>query len=181
MSLLAACGGADTVRIATIGAYDPLAGYIAQARGSGQEMTVVDLLTLHEVRAERRITTARAAELFQVDQASARATLNALVERGLLEARGERKGRNYHMSAATYRQLGEPAQYVRTKGFDEIQQREMVRTFVERHGSITRRQASELCQVTPLQAGRILRKLRDEGELAMMGERRTARDVLPAS
>ena len=63
-----------------------LAGYVAQARRSGQEMTLEDLLTLHEVRAERRITTARAAELFQVDQASARATLNALVERGLLES-----------------------------------------------------------------------------------------------
>ena len=156
-----------------------MAGYIAQARRSGQEMSLVDLLTLHEVRAERRITTARAAELFQVDQASARATLNALVERGLLESRGERKGRTYHMSAAINRQLGEPARYVRTKGFDKIQQREMVRTFVERHGSITRRQASELCQVDPLQAGRLLRKLRDEGELAMIGERRGARYVLP--
>lgn len=157
-----------------------LAGYVAQARRSGQEMTLADLLTLHEVRAERRITTARAAQLFQVDQASARATLNELVERGLLESRGERKGRTYHMSAAVYRQLGEPAQYVRTKGFDEIQQREIVRTFVERYGSITRRQASELCQVAPLQAGRLLRKMRDEGELKMTGERRGARYVLPA-
>ena len=157
-----------------------LAGYIAQARRSGQEMTLADLLTLHEVRAERRITTARAAELFQTDQASARATLNEFVERGLLESRGERKGRTYHMSAAVYRQLGEPVQYVRTKGFDEIQQREMIRTFVKRHGSITRRQASELCQVAPLQAGRMLRKLRDEGVLKMVGERRSARYVLPA-
>jgi len=157
-----------------------LAGYVAQARRSGQEMTLEDLLALHEVRAERRITTERAAELFQVDQASARAALNALVEHGLLESRGERRGRAYHMSAAVYRQLGEPAQYVRTKGFDEIQQREMVRTFVEQHGSITRRQASELCQVAPLQAGRLLRKLRDEGELRMVGERRGARYVLPA-
>lgn len=157
-----------------------LAGYVAQARRSGQEMTLEDLLALHEVRAERRITTERAAELFQVDQASARAALNALVEHGLLESRGERRGRTYRMSAAVYRQLGEPAQYVRTKGFDEIQQREMVRTFVEQHGSITRRQASELCQVAPLQAGRLLRKLRDEGELRMVGERRGARYVLPA-
>lgn len=157
-----------------------LASYVAQARRSGQEMTLADLLTLHEVRVERRITTARAAELFQVDQASARATLNELVERGLLESRGERKGRTYHMSAAVYRQLGESAQYVRTKGFDEIQQREMVRTFVEQHGSIIRRQASELCQVAPIQAGRLLRKLRDEGELRMVGERRGARYVLPA-
>ena len=157
-----------------------MAGYIAQARGSGEEMTLEDLLTLHEVRAERRITTERAAELFQVDQSSARATLNSLVERGLLESRGERKARTYHMAAALYRQLGEPAQYVRTKGFDEIQQQEMIRTFVERHGSISRREASDLCQIAPLQAGRVLRKLRDDGELVMRGERRGARYELPA-
>ena len=156
-----------------------LAGYIAQARRSGEELTLEDLLALHEVRTERRITTERAAELFQVDQSSARVTLNLLVERGLLESRGERKGRTYHMAAALYRQLGEPSQYVRTKGFDEIQQREMIRTFVERHGSISRREASGLCQIAPLQAGRILRKLRDDGELVMLGERRGARYKLP--
>lgn len=172
--------GSVVARVRSGPADAELAGYVAQSRRSGREMTLEDLLALHEVRAERRITTARAAELFQVDQVSARATLNELVERGMLESRGERKGRTYHMSAAVYRQLGEPAQYVRTKGFDEIQQREMVRTFVERHGSITRRQASELCQVAPLQAGRLLRKLRDEGELEMMGERRGARYVIPA-
>ena len=55
-------------------------------------------------------------QLFQLDQPAARATLNALVESGLLESRGEGKGRTYHMSAALYRQLGKPAQYVRTKG-----------------------------------------------------------------
>ncbi len=158
-----------------------LAGYIAQARRSGAEMTLEDLLTLHEVRVERRITTERAAALFQVDQSSARATLNSLVERGWLESRGERKGRTYHMAAAIYRQLGEPAQYVRTKGFDEIQQQEMIRTFVEQHGSISRREAAELCQIALIQAGRVLRKLRDEGELVMRGERRGARYELVES
>ncbi len=157
-----------------------LAGYVAQARRSGIELTLTDLLTLHEVRIERRVTTARAAELFQVDHASARAALNELVERGMLESRGERTGRTYHMSAALYRQLGKPEQYVRTKGFDEIHQREMIRIFVERHGSINRQQASELCQLAPLQAGRMLRKMRAEAELEMVGERRGARYVIPA-
>ena len=157
-----------------------LAGYIAETRRAGDHMRLEDLLTLHEIRAERRITTARAAELFQVDPASARATLNALVERGLIESRGETRARTYHLSAALYRQLGEPAQYVRTKGFDWIQQREMLLTFVEQHGSISRGEASELCQIGPLQAGRLLRQLRDRGDLVMIGERRTARYSAPA-
>ncbi len=75
-----------------------LAGYIVQVRESGREMTLEDLLTLHKLRAERRITTERAAALFQVDQTSARATLNSLVERGLLESRGERRGTRYKLA-----------------------------------------------------------------------------------
>ncbi|MCQ3806712.1 MAG: putative DNA binding domain-containing protein [Acidimicrobiaceae bacterium] len=163
------------VRVRSGPADSDLAGYIAQFRRSGEELDLRDLLTLHEIRAERRITTARAAELFQIDTSSARAELNALVERGLLESRGESRARTYHMSAALYRQLGELAEYVRTKGFEKIQQREMVLTFVERHGSISRGEAAELCQIAPLQAGHLLRQLRDSGELAMTGERRTAR------
>ncbi|MDE0699969.1 MAG: hypothetical protein F4Y27_00050 [Acidimicrobiaceae bacterium] len=169
------------VRVRSGPADSDLAGYISQYRRSGEELDLQDLLTLHEVRVERRITTARAAELFQVDQSSARAKLNALVERGVLESRGETRARTYHMSAALYRQLGEPAQYVRTKGFERIQQREMILTFVEQHGSISRSEASELCQIAPLQAGNLLRRLRDRDELVMVGERRTARYTAPES
>lgn len=156
-----------------------LAGYVAESRRAGKDLSLEDLLTLHEVRAERRITTERAAALFQVDRSSARVTLNALVGRGVLESRGERKARTYHMPAALYRRLGEPAQFVGTQGFDESQQREMIRAFVEQHGAITRRQASELCQVAAPRAGYILRQMRDRGELVMVGERKAARYELP--
>ncbi len=156
-----------------------LAGFIAQARRDGQQFSLEDLLTLHEIRHERRISTARAAELFQVDQHEARATLNRLADRGLLEARGDGKGRSYHLSAALYSRIGESAQYVRARGFDDIQQEQMVLTFVERHGSITRREASELCQIDSERASRLLRRMRDEGRLDMQGEKRTSRYVKP--
>ena len=111
-----------------------LAGFIAEARRGGQEFSLRDLLTLHEVRLELRITTARAAELFQVDQHEARASLNGLVDRSLLEARGDGKGRTYHLAASLYGRLGDPSQYVRVRGFDDIQQEQMVLTFVDRNG-----------------------------------------------
>lgn len=156
-----------------------LAGFIAESRQKGQEFSLEDLLTLHEVRVERRISTARAAELFQVDTHEARLILNHLVERGLLEARGESKGRTYLLAASVYRRLGEPTQYVRTRGFDDIQQEQMVLTYVDRHGSITRRDAAELCQLESEQASRLLRRLRAEGKLELVGQRRTAKYVKP--
>ena len=156
-----------------------LAGFIAEARRDGQEFSLEDLLTLHEIRLERRITTARAAELFQVDQHEARTTLNRLADRGLVEARGDGKGRTYYLSAALYSRIGESAQYVRARGFDDIQQEQMVLTFVKRHGLITRREASELCQIDSERASRLLRRLRDEGKLDMQGEKRSSRYVNP--
>ena len=50
----------------------------------------------------------------------------------------------------------------------------MVLTFVDRNGSITRRQATELCQTDSLRASRLLRRLRDEGKLVMHGVKRSA-------
>lgn len=156
-----------------------MAGFIAESRQRGQEFSLDDLLALHEVRVERRITTARAAELFQVSAHEARTRLNDLVERGLLESRGEAKGRTYHLAAAVYRRLGEPVHYVRTRGFDELQQEQMVLAYVASHDSITRRDVAELCQLESEQASRLLKRLRAAGRLEMRGARRTAIYVAP--
>jgi len=154
-----------------------LAAFVEEARRSGQPFRDVDLLVLHAVRTQRRITSADAAAMLQTGPAEARAELNRLVESGLLESRGERKGRTYHLAAAVYRRLGERAAYVRTRGFDDLQQETMILTFVARHGGITRGEAAALCHIAPEQASRLLRRLRDEGKLELIGERRTARYV----
>ncbi len=151
-----------------------LAAFIARS-DRNDRVDLRYLQVLHEVRTERRITSSRAAELLQVSQDEARAQLNALVERGLLEARGEQKGRTYHLSASVYRELGDPTGYVRTRGFDPIQQEQMLLTYVREHGSIARRQASDLCQLSPGQASSLLRKLVKQGKLVMRGTRRVAR------
>ena len=156
-----------------------LAGLVAEARRRGQEFSLEDLLVLHEVRVERHITTTRAAELFQVGEHEARDVLNRLADRGLVEARGRTKGRRYHLAAALYRRFGELAQYVRGRDFDEIQQEQMVLTFVDQHGSIARREAADLCQIASERASRLLRRLRDEGKLDLVGKKRAAHYVKP--
>ena len=170
--------GTVTARVRSGPADKELASFIAEARRGGQELSLQDLLTLHEIRLELRITTARAAELFQVDQHESRASLNSLVDRSLLEARGDGKGRTYHLAASLYGRLGDPSQYVHARGFDDIQQEQMVLTFVDRNGSITRREATELCRIDSERASRLLRRLRDEGRLEMHGVKRSAYYVM---
>lgn len=167
------------VRIRPGPADKDLAAFIAEARRGGGVFSLEELLVLHEVRRERLITVGRAAVLFQSGEQDARAVLNDLADRGLVEARGRTSGRAYHLAASLYRRLGEPAQYVRAGGFDAIQQEQMVSTFVERHGSITRREAVDLCQITSEQASRLLRRMRDDGKLTLIGEKRAARYVKP--
>ena len=98
-----------------------------------------------------------------------------MVERGLLEARGEGKARTYHLAASVYRRLGEATGYVRTKGFDDIQQEQMVMTFVDRHSEISR--GAVPARARPGQ--RLLRRLRNEGKLVLVGERRGAKYKKP--
>ena len=172
-------GNSVVVRLPAGPADRELAGYVAESRRAGQDLSLEDLLVLHEVRLERRIASARAAELFGVGEREAREVLNRLADRGLLEARGRTSGRSYHLAASLYRRFGELAQYVRARGFDQIQQEQMVLTFVDRHGSIARREAADLCRIDSERASRLLRRLRDEGKLRLIGHKRSARYVKP--
>lgn len=72
-----------------------------------------------------------------------------MVERGLVEARGEGKGRTYHLSTAAYRALNESASYVRVSGFEPLQQEQMVLRWVDAHGRITRGEVADLCSLSP--------------------------------
>ena len=111
-------------------------------------------------------------EVDHYDLDATRAVLNRLVEIGLVEPRGERKGRTWHLSAATYRRLGKPAAYIRQRGFEPLQQEQMVLQYVAKHGRITRKETAELCQLGPYQATRLLDRLVQDGRLVRLGTRR---------
>src|SRR5690606_39459969 len=104
--------------------------------------------------------------------ADARAVLHRLVEAGLVVPRGQTKARSWHLSPSTYRRLGDKAAYVRIRGFDQLQQEQMVLKYVEQHGRITRGEAAELCQIGPHQASRLLQRLVGDGKLVRRGQRR---------
>jgi len=72
-------------------------------------LTLDDLMLLHRLRLDRQLSAGDAALLIQKPEIEARGRLDHLVERGLVEARGERRARSYHLAAATCRRLGENA------------------------------------------------------------------------
>lgn len=98
-----------------------------------------------------------------------RAQLARLAAAGLVEPRGVGRARRYHLAAAFYR-LAEATAYVRLQDTDPIQQEQMVLSYVERFGSITRGKAAELCRLDPGQARRLLQRLTADGRLELVGE-----------
>lgn len=132
------------------------------------------LIVLVKLRKERRLDMINLASAMQKDESRARAVIERLVEAGLIEAYGVKKGRTYMLSARVYRDLGRSADYVRQAGFDYIQQEQMVVQYAQKHGRVTRKDAVNLCRISEDQASRLLRKLNSKGVLKLIGKGRGA-------
>lgn len=143
----------------------------------GRALSVTELLILNQVYREREVDTPTASRITQLPEAEVRTTLEGLVESGLLERRGARRSRTYHLSAGVYREMGKPAAYVRTRGFERLQMEQMVLQYVQAHGEIARRDVVNLCRVSEHQAGYLLKKLVERGELRLVGKGRGAHYV----
>jgi len=145
---------------------------VVEETRTGRDLRLDELLLLNTLWQDRRLTTKEAARLIQKPESDVRVVLNRLVEAGLVEPRGERKGRTWHLSAATYRRLGQPVAYVRQRGFEPLQQEQMVLQYVDKFGRITREETCTLCQVGPYQAYRLLKSIEEKGVLIAKGQKK---------
>ena len=145
----------------------------------GPTITLNGLRVVNEVRAANSVTVGELSASLGLPEATLRPTLMSLVEGGILELRGAGRGRRYHLASVFYRYSDQRAAYLRVRGTDPMQQEQMVLRWVGEYGSITRGDAANLCMITGQQATALLQRLRDAGRLEMVGERRTARYVLP--
>jgi len=145
------------------------AAFVYEQDRGGTPLTLDELMVLNTLFFERRIDTGSAGELIQKGASEGRGVLERLHERGLIEAKGERKGRVYHLSAALYRQLGDASGYVRSHGISAIKHENMVLEYVKAHKRIERKHVMELCGLVGHQATRLLSKMVDKGLLVRKG------------
>jgi ATP-dependent DNA helicase RecG len=137
-------------------------------------LPIDSMIALVLLRHERRVDTNRLAHEIQRDETAARKVLERLVEAGLVEAHGVKKGRTYTLSPKVYQALGQAPDYVRQVGFEAIQQEQMVLQLVKTQGRIARKDVASLCRVGERQASHLLRKLSREGKLVLVGRGRSA-------
>ena len=139
---------------------------------TGTAMPIDSLIILSRLRQERRLTTSDLVSDTQKSEQSTRTSLEKLAEAGLVEAHGTGRGRTYTLSAKVYRNAGQKAAYVRQAGFDKIQQAQMVLSYIDKHGSIRRSEAAELCRIGGHQAYRLLKILKKDGLIVQEGQRK---------
>lgn len=165
---------ATGVRLTLRGGAESLdfAAFVFERERQQGPMTVDQMIVLNRLFHERRVTTEHVAQEIQRSQNDARALLERLIEDGLVEARGENRGRVYHLAARVYGAVGQPEAYVRTHGIDPIRQEAAILQFVEAHRRIKRENVVELCGLTERQATQLLGRLVRQGKLVKRGVKR---------
>ncbi len=147
---------------------------VEHERATNAELPIDSLIALAALRSAKRVTADELAGHIQRDAASAKRTLEALTEAGLVEAHGTTRGRSYTLSVSLYQAAGDKAAYTRQAGFSPIQHEQMVLNYVQQHGQIQRSEVMDLCRLSPDQAAKLLKRMKDKGALIQQGERRWA-------
>ena len=153
---------------------------VEEERRRNAELPIDSLIALAALRELKRLTAEALAERIQRDPTSAKRTLEALTEAGLIEAHGATRARSYTLSASLYRAAGDAVAYTRQAGFTPLQNAQLVLNFVHQHGQIRRADAMDLCRLSEDQARNLLKQLVENGSLVMHGQRRWAYYTEPA-
>jgi ATP-dependent DNA helicase RecG len=131
------------------------------------------LLVLRQAADEGELSVPEVARLIQQGEARARSLVEELVEMGLLEAKGSKKGRVYHLSAWVFKRLGRPTAYVHRRGIEGVRQEELIMQMAYKYGKVTRGDVLQLFpNLTEDQAFRLLQKLVQSGRLRPKGSKR---------
>lgn len=146
-----------------------------EQKRTGSPLPLNSLLVLNVLKNNHRMSLADMSHECTIPESKLKTTLERLTESGLIDAMGSGRGRAYVLSAKAYT---DPIQHVRQTDIDAVRYKELVMTLARRKEYITRRDVIELLHVSPSQAYRQLKKLVDEGFLALDGTTSAAKYTL---
>jgi ATP-dependent DNA helicase RecG len=137
---------------------------------TGRALSIRSLLVLDALKNQRRLTISELSQQLHLANAVVRVTIEALVEAGLVEARGSSSARTYILSARIYAFSGKQADYVRQSDIDRVRYPELIMKLArQQRGRVTTRDVENLLHLNRKQAYRLLSKLVESGDLAPCG------------
>ena len=132
------------------------------------------LIVLSVLKAERRTSISRLSAAIQKTISDARSVVEWLIELGMVEGIGNGSARRYMLSAKVYSITNNKAGYTRQRGWDTIQERELIVMHLNQYNKITRDDIVELCRCTPNHASWLLRQLVKDNVIQLYGAGRGA-------
>lgn len=132
------------------------------------------LIVLSVLKTERRATISHLSSKIQKSASDARSVVEWLTELGMVEGVGNGSARRYMLSSKVYSISNNTAGYIRQRGWDTLQEREMILSHLDRYPEITREGVAELCRCTPNHASWLLRQLVEDGVIVLHGKGRGA-------
>jgi ATP-dependent DNA helicase RecG len=143
---------------------------VIEENKSGRLLSTDELIVLNQIWFEGEITSQLASELIQKPAGDTRGTLKLLIEKGIIESKGSKRGKTYNLTSPIFAKFKKETSYLLQKGFDPIQQEQMILGYIEKYKKITRRDVVELCKIESHQAKRLLKCLCDRGKISMHGK-----------
>ena len=135
----------------------------------GHSLPIYSLLILNVLKQLHQATLHEISQVLKREESRLKVVLETLVESGLVEALGNGRGRNYMLSSKAYG-ADKAAAYVRQKGIDEIRYPELVLELARKQGEVRRADVVTLLHISAPRAYRLLRRLQEEGKLALHGK-----------
>lgn len=137
---------------------------------TGRPLSLRSLLVLDALKRQRRLRIADLSVETHAAEAITRATVESLVEAGLVEAVGSSSSRSYMLSRKVYARSGKDVGFVLQTDIDKVRYPELIMKLAhQRDGIIKRKDVEELLHIPEKQAYRELAKLVKSGDLEMVG------------
>lgn len=141
----------------------------------GRPLPINTLLVLNVLKDIPRSDVKQVSEATNLSEVIVKTVLDKAVERGLVEAYGAGRGRNYMLSHKLYQDKQKTIGYVRQRDIDEARYPEMIISMAKSHEFIARADVMKLLHVNSSKAYTLLRDLVNRGLLEPVNKGRYAK------
>lgn len=149
-----------------------------EQKKTGKSLSIHYLLVLNCLKTTHRATVSEIAEDINSDNSRVKVAVESLVEMGLVEAKGNGRGRYYVLSSKIYQKSDNIVGYVRQTDIDKLRYEELVIKLARKQGYVTRGSVAELLNLSPPQAYRIILKIKNKGLLESKGKGKGTKYIL---
>lgn len=145
-----------------------------EENGLSRSFSLSELMILHYLKDNRKITMSEAEILIQEARDQAQNACNNLKRYGLIEL----SGNEYMLTAKIYDELKNSVDYTKDKAIQYIKAREMILEYIRDRGFINNELVRELCGFSQKQARIILQRMRKENLIELSEKGRYAKYII---